>query len=56
MIGDLLALLENAARIAAHVENDSARALCLQLLHRGGDVVERVLVELLQRDVADLVR
>ena len=54
-VGDLEALRENAARIAAQVDDDSARALRLELLDGGGDVLRGVLIELLQRDVADLV-
>ena len=37
------------------VEDDAARALRLELLDRRRDVVRRVLIERLQRDVADLV-
>ena len=54
-VRDLEALVEDAARIAAHVEDDAARALRLELLDGGRDVVGRVLVELLERDVPDLV-
>ena len=48
-------LIDDAAAIVAHVEHDALGALLLELLDRGGDFVRGVLVERLQRDVADLL-
>ena len=53
--GDVESLIEDAARIAAEIEDDSLRALVQQPIDVRAQLGRRVLAELLQRDVGDLV-
>ena len=54
-VGELHGLLEQAARVAAQVEDPRRRALAAHLLHRVGDIARDALGELLDLDVADAV-
>ena len=54
-IRDVESLIENAARIAPEVEHDSLGALVQQAIDVGAKLGRRVLAELLERNVGDLV-
>src|SRR5689334_18956484 len=53
-VADAQRLIEDAARITAQVDDDPLRALSRKLGYRVFDFVARALVELEQRDVADV--
>ena len=53
-VADVDRLIDDAAAVAAQVDHDAARALACERLHRVLELLARRLVELEQRQVADL--